>query len=53
MTFEPYGDGLGIMREAQTAKPESFVTGDGWFVYRLAVNLAEVWLLPCSTHLWA
>ena len=42
MTLEPYADGLGIMRDAQTAKPQSFVTGDGWFVYNLAVNLAEM-----------
>ena len=34
--FEPCDDDLGITREAQTAKPESFVTGDGWFVYNLA-----------------
>ena len=42
MTFEPYDDGLGIMREAQTSKPQRFVTGDGWFVYKLEVNLAEM-----------
>ena len=37
----PYQDGFGIMRDAQTAKPQSFVTGDGWFAYNLAVNLAQ------------
>ena len=42
VSFEPYEDGLGIMRDAQTAKPQTFVTGDGWFVYNLAVNLAQV-----------
>ena len=42
VAFEPYSDGLGIMREAQTAKPQTFVTGDGWFVYNLAVNLAQM-----------
>ena len=42
VTFEPYSDGLGIMRDAQTAKPQTFVTGDGWFVYNLAVNLSQV-----------
>ena len=42
VSFDPYGDGLGIMRDAQTAKPQTFVTGDGWFVYNLAVNLAQV-----------
>ena len=40
--FEPFSDGFGIMREAQTAKPESFRTGDGWFAYNLAVNLARM-----------
>ena len=40
VTLEPFDDGVGIMRDAQTAKPQSFVTGDGWFVYNLAVNLA-------------
>ena len=42
VSFEPYEDGLGIMRDAQTAKPQTFVTGDGWSVYNLAVNLAQV-----------
>ena len=27
---------------AQTAKPQSFRTGDGWFAYNLAVNLAQM-----------
>ena len=27
--FEPFSDGLGLMRDAQTAKPQSFRTGDG------------------------
>lgn len=42
VSFEPYQDGIGIMREAQTAKPQSFITGDGWFVYNLATNLAQM-----------
>ena len=42
VSFDPYADGLGIMRDAQTAKPQTFITGDGWFVYNLAVNLAQV-----------
>ena len=40
--LEPFSDGFGIMREAQTAKPQSFRTGDGWFAYNLAVNLAQM-----------
>ena len=30
------------MRDAQTAKPQAFKTGDGWFAYNLAVNLAQM-----------
>ena len=33
---------FGIMREVQTAKPQNFRTGDGWFTYNLAVNLAQM-----------
>ena len=42
VTFEPFSDGFGIMRDAQTAKPQTFRTGDGWFAYNLAANLAQV-----------
>ena len=42
VTFEPYEDGVGIMREAQTAKPQMFITGDGWFAFNLATNLAQM-----------
>ena len=31
VAFEPYNDGFGIMRDAQTARPQTFRTGDGWF----------------------
>ena len=42
VSFEPCEDGLGIMRDAQTGKPQTFRTSDGWFVYNLAVNLAQM-----------
>ena len=42
VSFDLYDDGFGIMREAQTARPQTFITGDGWFVYNLAVNLAQM-----------
>ena len=29
------------MRDAQTARPQAFRTGDGWFAYNLAANLAR------------
>jgi hypothetical protein len=31
VSFEPFSDGVGVMRDAATAKPQIFVTGDGWF----------------------
>ena len=34
--FEAFADGLGVTRDAQTAKPQQFRTGDGWFAYNLA-----------------
>ena len=42
VAFEPFSDGSGIMRDAQTARPQTFRTGDGWFAYNLAANLARV-----------
>ena len=42
VAFEPFSDGFGIMRDAQTARPQTFRTGDGWFAYNLAANLAQV-----------
>ena len=30
------------MRDAQTARPQTFRTGDGRFPYNLAANLAQV-----------
>ena len=40
--FEPYDDGFGIMKDNQTAKPQAFRTGDGWFAFNLAVDLAQM-----------
>ena len=42
MEFEPFSDGFGIMRDAQSAKPQVSRTGDGWFAYNVAVNLAQM-----------
>lgn len=41
ISFTPYSDGIGIQRDAQTAKPQVFITGDGWFLYNLVRNLAK------------
>ena len=43
VALDSYEDGLGIMRDAQTAKPQTFRTG-GWFAYDLTPNL------PRSRH---
>ncbi len=40
--FELFDDGFGLMRDAQTTKPQSFRTGDGWFAFNLATNLAQM-----------
>lgn len=42
VAIEPYRDGIGLQRDAVTAKPMTFVTGDGWFTYNLATNLAQM-----------
>lgn len=42
VAFEPYSDGIGVQREAASAKPQKFLTGDGWFVYNLVTNLARL-----------
>jgi hypothetical protein len=41
VSFEPFSDGIGLHRDAVTAKPQSFVTGDGWFTYNLITNAAQ------------
>ena len=42
VAFEPFSDGFGIMRDAQTARPQTFRTGDGRSPYNLAANLAQM-----------
>ena len=41
-SFDPYEDGFGSMRDTPTAKPQALRTGDGWFPYNLAANLARM-----------
>lgn len=40
VSFEQFSDGLGVMRDAASAKPQFFINGDGWFLYNLVTNLA-------------
>ncbi len=42
VAFEPYSDGIGIQRDAKTANPQYFITGDGWFTYNLVRNATNV-----------
>ena len=42
VSFEPFSDGIGIMRDNQRAKPETFTVGDGWFIYNLVTNLSQM-----------
>lgn len=41
VSFEPYTNGIGIQRDAASAKPQTFITGDGWFTYNLVMNLSQ------------
>jgi hypothetical protein len=40
--FTPYSDGIGVQRDVASAKPQSFVTGDGWFTYNLLSNVSKL-----------
>ncbi len=42
VSYRPHSDGIGINRDAASAKPQVFVTGEGWFVHNLATNLAKM-----------
>lgn len=42
VSFEPFSDGIGVLRDTATAKPQIFVTGDGWFTYNLVTNLSQL-----------
>jgi hypothetical protein len=41
VSFIPFSNGFGILKDAATAKPQIFLTGDGWFSYNLVVNAAR------------
>jgi hypothetical protein len=42
VSYTPYSDGVGVQRDAITAEPQVFVTGDGWFTYNLLMNLGNL-----------
>jgi hypothetical protein len=41
ISIQPYSDGISIQKDGTTAKPQIFVTADGWFTYNLVQNLAQ------------
>ena len=42
VSFLPFSDGIGVIREAANAKPQIFITGDGWFACNLVPNVARL-----------
>jgi hypothetical protein len=42
VSFTPFSDGFGLMRDTATAKPQFFLTADGWFAYNLVTNLVKI-----------
>ena len=42
VSFDPFSDGLGVMRDTNNAKLQVFATGDGWFTYNLVRNLSQM-----------
>lgn len=42
VSFLSFSDGVGILRDAANAKPQIFVTGDGWFIYNLVTSLSQL-----------
>ena len=42
VSFNPYSDGIGIQKDAASARPQIFITGDGWFIYNLVTNIARM-----------
>ena len=40
-SFQPYSDGLGVQRDAASAKPQVYKLRHGWFAYNLMRSLAE------------
>lgn len=42
VSFTPYSDGIGIQRDAMTAKPQIFKIDDGWFIYNILANISKI-----------
>lgn len=42
VAYTPYEDGLGIQKDADSAKPMTFVGIDGWFAYNVVKNISNI-----------
>lgn len=42
VSFEQFSNGIGIMRDLASAKPQVFVTDDGWFTYNLITQASQL-----------
>ena len=42
VSIKPLKDGVIIQKDGVTAKPQSFITNDGWFTYNLIANVARI-----------
>ena len=42
VSFQPYSDGIGIVRDAANAKAQTFINGDGWFTYNVITNISNL-----------
>jgi hypothetical protein len=43
ISFAPCDDGITVVKDLVKALPQTFITGDGWGTYNLAVNLARLY----------
>ncbi len=41
IAFQEFEDGVGIQRDAIRARPQEFITDEGWFTYNLLITLAQ------------
>ncbi len=41
VSFQPSENAITVMRDTASAKPETFVNGDGWFIHNLVTNLSH------------
>ena len=42
VAFTPYDDGLGVQKDGSSAKPITFQNLDGWFIFNLVSNIANI-----------